>query len=106
MNISDAIQILRKHNISGASVLRMTEGKVTEHELLEQILNVCDQFVAEREGYKLLLKAAMEDLRLMRKCQCCKHQITGYADICYGCHFNTNKWEWRYVDEVLKLIES
>ena len=57
MNITDAIQILRKHNTSGASVLRITKGKVTEHELLSYVLNACEQFIVEREGYKQLLKA-------------------------------------------------
>lgn len=62
------------------------------------------EVLAENAELKKLLKAAVEDLRLVRKCQYCKHQITGYADICYGCHVNTNKWEWRYADEALKLI--
>lgn len=55
MNISDAIQILRKHSTSGASVLRITKGKVTEYELLSYVLNACEQFIAEREEYKRLL---------------------------------------------------
>ena len=62
------------------------------------------ELMSELKEAKRLLKAAVEDLRLVRKCQCCKHQITGYADICYGCHVNTNKWKWRYADEALKLI--
>lgn len=63
--------------------------------------------IAEKfEKAKRLLKASVEDLRLVRKCQCCKHQITGYADICYGCHVNTNKWEWRYADEAEKLLND
>ena len=101
MNISDAIQILRKHNISGASVLRITEGKVTEHELLEQILNVCDQFVAEREEYKRLLKLAVEDLNFNTVClnfDTCKVCAKRYGISC------EEKFKWCYTDEALKLI--
>lgn len=104
MNISDAIQILRKHNISGASVLRITEGKVTEHELLEQILNACDQFVAEREEYKRLLKAAVEDFKVIGKA------LDADCDILINCeecplqsgHYNCRSWN--HQDEALALI--
>jgi hypothetical protein len=104
MTLDEAIKVLRQHNEKGTSVLRITKGQALEKDLLAQVLDSCEQLISERAEYKRLLKAAMDDLRLVRKCQCCKHQITGYADICYGCHVNTNKWEWRYVDEALKLI--
>ena len=61
------------------------------------------ELIERKAEYKRLLKAAVEDLRLVKECQCCKHRITGYADVCYGCHFNTNKWEWQYTDEFKKL---
>lgn len=104
MTLEEAIKVLRQHNEKGASVLRTTRGQVLEKDLLAQVLDSCEQLISERAEYKRILKSAVEDLRLVRKCQCCKHQITGYADICYGCHVNTNKWEWRYADEALKLI--
>lgn len=104
MTLEEAIKVLRQHNEKGTSVLRITEGRTLEKDLLSQVLDSCEQLISEKAEYRRLLKAAMDDLRLVRKCQCCKHQITGYADICYGCHVNTNKWEWRYVDEALKLI--
>lgn len=96
MNISDAIQILRKHNISGASVLRITEGKVTEHELLDYVLNACDQFIAEREEYKRLLKAAVNDINFYVDCfeACC--------DEC--CCDHDNHCHWKHEAEALKLI--
>jgi hypothetical protein len=104
MTLDEAIKVLRQHNEKGTSVLRITEGRTLEKDLLAQVLDSCEQLISEKSEYKRLLKLAVGDLRLAKKCQCCKHQITGYADICYGCHFNTNKWEWRYVDEALKLI--
>jgi len=112
MNISDAIQILRKHNISGASVLRITEGKVTEHELLDYVLNACDQFIAEREEYKRLLKAAVEDMGVTVAeiynggliCECCKWK-SQIGECCCpndgGCDV---AYRWRYADEVKKLM--
>lgn len=79
------------------------EGEILNADYTEQVaLN--EQYKNREEQYKRLMKLALEDLRLGRKCQFCKHLITGYADICYWCHFNTNKWEWRYADEALKLI--
>ena len=87
--------------------LKGYEDCAEEHQQsLEKRDKMLRDTVAELREAKRLLKVAVEDLRLTRKCQCCKHQITGYADICYGCHINTNKWEWRYADEALKLIEE
>lgn len=115
MNITDAIQILRKHSTSGASVLRITEGKVTEHELLDYVLNACDQFIAEREEYKRLLKAAVEDFAFVSDnfintmdsfCSMYNH-ISGCVE---GCPMNSSddygRCKWRYADEAEKLIES
>lgn len=113
MNINDAIQILRKHNISGASVLRITEGKVTEHELLDYVLNACDQFIAEREEYKRLLKAAVEDIHELlcdkknldgngQSCNICSY--IEWCPCCKECTIREDLRNWRYADEALKLI--
>ena len=114
MNISDAIQILRKHNISGASVLRITEGKVTEHELLDYVLNACDQFIAEREEYKRLLKAAVDDLNATVAkvynsgllCECCKWKSQTGECCCPGDGGCDTDYRWRYADEAKKLLND
>ena len=107
MNTSDAIQILRKHNTSGASVLRITKGKVTEHELLACVLNACEQFIAEREGYKRLLKAAVEDVETLAKAFT-EDEPCGSFTLCLECPLCIKEGcsckEWRYKAEALKLI--
>ena len=114
MNISDVIQILRKHNTSGTSVLRITEGKVTEHELLAYVLNACEQFIAEREEYKRLLKVAVEDFAKLDRenarnkncmmpemdCADCPLSWDSVDDRVEPCH------RWRYANEALRLIEN
>jgi len=84
-------------------ILMINDRFYNEQEIRQLIQSQAEQ-IRELKEAKRLLKVAVGDLRLAKKCQCCKHQITGYADICYGCHFNTNKWEWRYTDEFKKLI--
>ena len=101
------LQDLREENkVLASECNRLIEEKGKLNELKETaVLEICRREARLRDA-KRLLKLAVEDLRLVRKCQCCKHQITGYADICYGCHVITNKWEWRYADEVEELLEE
>ena len=49
-----------------------------------------------------LLKAAVEDLNFVSKCQNCKYRQTGFENECVGCR--GNKYEWRYADKALELI--
>lgn len=88
-------------------LLRVAEHNFfTTEEALNNSAKAGMEIAEKYDRAKELLKLAVEDLRLVRKCQCCKHLITGYADICYRCHFNTNKWEWRYADEAENLLND
>ena len=37
MTLEEAIKILRRHNQTGTSVMRLTGGKCLEHDLLERV---------------------------------------------------------------------
>ena len=76
-------------------------------EALELIREYKAENIAQKKmiaEYKRLLKAAVEDLKFESQCRNCKYQQTGLDNICNGCR--GNKYEWRYADEALKLIES
>ena len=108
MTLDEAIKVLRQHNVTGASVLRITRGQALEKDLLSQVLDSCEQLISEKAEYKRLLKAAVEDIRH------CMH----YYDPCEVCSLLDKdgecpatddddckeKYKWRYEDEALKLI--
>lgn len=102
MTLDEALKVLRQHNEKGTSVLRITRGQALEKDLLEQVLDSCEQLISEKAEYKRLLKAAVDDLEFESQCRNCKYQQTGLDNICNGCR--GNKYEWRHADEALKLI--
>lgn len=54
MKIEKIIELLDKHNKTGASIKRLTNNKYTEHQLLEDLLDwACGAAVDQRAFYKL-----------------------------------------------------
>ena len=101
MTIDEAIAILRQHNITGASVTRITGGRALEKELLAQVLDRCEQNEVELKETKRLLKLAVDDITFNAIClnyDTCKVCAERYSISC------ENKFKWRYADEALKLI--
>lgn len=99
--LDEAIKILREHNTRGASVQRITGGRFLEKDLLEQVLNACEQLVTERTEFKRLLKLALQDLAEAEHCGLCKYE----ADDIASCQSKpVNCFVWRYADEALALI--
>lgn len=110
--LDEAIKVLRQHNVTGASVLRITRGQALEKDLLAQVLDSCEQLISEKAEYKRLLKAAVEDIHDILTSQ---RKITNNT-LCYKCSYYLNCTckeicetrcdlkQWRYTDEALKLI--
>lgn len=65
MTLEEAIKILRQHNIKGASVRRITNGRALEKDLLAQVLNACESLMNERTEYKRLLKSAIDEWHIV-----------------------------------------
>jgi len=102
MKLEEAIKILRQHNVTGASVLRITRGQALEKDLLSQVLDSCEQLISEKAEYKRLLKAAVEDFKKINSdiltCKYCKwysaendectvmSPCKDCTDRCMGCH--------------------
>ena len=115
LTLDEAIKILRQHNVTGASVLRITRGQALEKDLLSQVLNCCEQLISEKAEYKRLLKIAVEDIHELL---CDRNNLGGIGQSCNVCSYIDNcpccNWcdiipelrTWRYTDEALKLIES
>lgn len=110
MTLEEAIKVLRQHNVKGASVLRITGGQALEKDLLEQVLDSCEQLISEKAEYKRLLKAAVEDCKEMLpytySCNSCAlskddgHECSNSSLHC------ADKCKWRYADEVKELIND
>ena len=108
MTLDEAIRVLRQHNVTGASVLRITKGKALEKDLLAQMLDSCEQLISEKAEYKRLLKAAVEDMYNSVNDVHCKYCSKWHTDQCQGtshldCYVE-NKFKWRHADKALALI--
>lgn len=109
MALDEAIRVLRQHNVTGASVLRITRGQVLEKDLLAQMLDSCEQLISEKAEYKRLLKAAVEDMTGMQfgeECKVCSKKLLPNE-----CPIHNNvacilgkDFKWRYADEALALL--
>lgn len=107
--LDEVIKILRQHNVTGASVLRITRGQALEKDLLAQVLDSCEQLISEKAEYKRLLKAAVDGFKWLEQ-----HTeddnggcIVKTSNIsCGDCPFNTNgaDCKWKHEAEALKLI--
>ena len=101
--LDEAIKVLRQHNVTGASVLRITRGQALEKDLLSQVLNSCEQLISEKAEYKRLLKAAFEAMNseigyCSNGCQNCAYSPAGSRECAdYG-------YKWVHTDEALKLM--
>jgi hypothetical protein len=113
MTLYEAIKILRQHNITGASVQRITNGRALEKDLLAQVLNACESLMTEKTEYKRLLKAAVEDIHELlcdkknldgngQSCNICSY--IKWCPCCKECTIRADLRNWRYADEALKLI--
>ena len=103
---------LNKQHIEWLTELKERRERCAQYEV-EQISNLEQYDMLSREyemlnerykEAKRLLKASVDDLKFESQCRNCKHQQTGLDNICNGCR--GNKYEWRYADEALNLIES
>ncbi len=112
--LSDCKKVLRQHNVTGASVLRITRGQALEKDLLAQVLDSCEQLISEKAEYKRLLKAAVKDLRYLESHTVdeegsCLISDRGERILCSNCPFNNGgkvdeKCVWNYEAEALALI--
>jgi hypothetical protein len=72
-----------------------------EKDLLEQVLNACEQLVTERTEFKQLLKSATNVLNMFIPCD------EDYCSECIkqrqNCDYD-DSFKWRYADEALKQI--
>ena len=59
MPLTEAIEILRRHNNTGMSVVDITYGRCTERELLELVLHNCEKLLAQKAS----IEKAVERLR-------------------------------------------
>lgn len=108
MALDEAIKVLRQHNATGASVLRITRGQALEKDLLAQVLDSCEQLISEKAEYKRLLKAAVDDIRYLinyaerngKACDRCKY---GNEMYCYADDCNTDA-KWQHEIEALALL--
>ena len=101
MTLDEAIKVLRRHNVKGTSVLRITRGQGLEKDLLAQVLDSCEQLIPEKSEYKRLLKLAVEDFSNMND------HIFDCDGMCDTCPIHGNRDEcdkWVRADEALKLI--
>ena len=101
LTLDEAIKVLRQHNVTGASVLRITRGQALEKDLLSQVLDSCEQLISEKAEYKRLLKSATKVLNMFIPCdedyncsECIKQR--------QNCDYD-DSIKWRYADEALKL---
>lgn len=107
MTIDEAIAILRQHNTTGASVMRITGGRALEQELLAQVLDRCEQNEAELKEAKRLLKCAIEDIKPIMEFECYVCALQGKDGFCSEEDEDeecADVCKWRYTDEALKLI--
>ena len=80
------------------------EGLARDAETRAEYHEQLAEWLTELKEAKRLLKAAVEDLKFESQCRNCKYQQTGLDNICNGCR--GNKYEWRYADEALELLND
>lgn len=103
MTLEEAIKVLRQHNVTGASVLRITRGQVLEKDLLAQVLDSCEQLISEKAEYKRLLRLAVKDIHSRDYCNGCIYESAEGKEQYLNCEYH-NCFKWRYADEALALI--
>lgn len=106
MALDEAIKILREHNTRGASVQRITGGRFLEKDLLEQVLNACEQFVTERTEFKRLLKSAA---KIVNSSLCCDDDLCSECVHSEECKYSVDydrcfEWKYKNTEEYKKLI--
>ena len=97
MTIDEAIKILRQHNVTNMSVLRITRGQALEKDLLAQVLDSCEQLISEKAEYKRLLKAAVNEMAQLGE-QCSDNAIH-----CCNCPFE-ECGKFSFHKEIMELI--
>lgn len=103
-DLSDKLDILRTHNLTGRPVLHITRGAATERQLLQEVLDATSNLLKENQTLKRYLRFALEDFRHLGNLAASSHATLEpdyYVDyIRYGSH------EWRYAEEVYPLLEG
>ena len=64
-DITDAIELLRKHNTTGASVIKLSNGKITERDLINKILDNYELLVDKLNTCEKLLKSSTESIEAL-----------------------------------------
>lgn len=100
MTLDEAIRVLRQHNVTGASVLRITKGKALEKDLLAQMLDSCEQLISEKAEYKRLLKSATG---IIKDVDCNEDYLCNECEYRAKCDGGFSFY-WRYANEALALI--
>lgn len=102
MTLDEAIKVLRQHNVTGASVLRITRGQVLEKDLLAQLLDSCEQLISERSEYKRLLKSATS---IIKDVDCNEDYLCDECEYRAKCDGGFSFY-WRYTNEAENLLSD
>lgn len=62
LTIQQVIEILRQHNDTGKPVLKITNGKHLEKDLLERLLDTCEQLLEENADLEFRLQNVTDKL--------------------------------------------
>lgn len=102
MTIDEAIKVLRQHNVTGASVLRITKGQALEKDLLAQVLDSCEQLMSEKSEYKRLLKSATD---IIKDVDCNEDYLCDECEYRAKCDGGFSFY-WRYANEAENLLND
>jgi hypothetical protein len=102
MILDEAIKVLRQHNVTGVSVLRITRGQVLEKDLLAQLLDSCEQLISERSEYKRLLKSATS---IIKDVDCNEDYLCDECEYRAKCDGGFSFY-WRYANEAENLLSD
>lgn len=100
---TDAIKILREHNLTGKPVVQLTNGVTYERPLMLEFLDECERKLEQLQKLKLYLQKALEDMHIADMCDVCATRISESPLQCDDCD---NCFKWRYKDAVESLLKE
>jgi predicted SprT family Zn-dependent metalloprotease len=103
VTLEKALSILREHNRTGKSVMRLTGGAHLEKDLLEIVLNACSYLNKENGVCKELLQHAVADIHTVR-CISCKHYRGENVACCVESCTDKSEYVWRDMQAALRLL--
>lgn len=100
MTFQEALEIMKKHNETGASVLNLTNNRYYENQVLRVLLQGCEQLIQNNEQCKDVLKKAVDDIAT----------LGSFGSVIAGNHANTiidlRTHRWRFEDLAKPLLEE